>query len=597
VLCFCVICVLALLLGPLEVVASARALKLQSISASIVHTDDLLERLELMGRQRELAVSHIVDVAGLPFSKALRVSTVSAAQSEWNVQLAAGIDSGVSNGDVLLARFWMRCIASMTGEGFVTFVYEMAHPEFDKAAEMRLGAGVEWTECCVPFRASRDFPAGEARVCFRVGYDPQTIEIGGLQIVNYGDSVEVQDLPCARTTYGGRNREAAWRRTALARIERNRKADLAIKVIDMAGRPVPNAKVHVELKRHAFRFGSCVAVDNLLDASADGDKYRDVVEKYFNQAVFENDMKWQALADGISPRVDQALQWLRERNIQVRGHNLFWPGWRWLPEQLRKFEHDAEELGAMAKSHAIEVVSHFKGKLPQWDVVNEPYTNHDLIDALGGPSVMVDWFKFAHQADPDCKLFLNDYGILEGGPDGAHSQHFYNTIKYLIDSGAPIHGIGIQSHFGAALPSPTQVLTTLDKFSEFGLPIELTELSLNIDDRDVQVDYMRDFLICVFSHSNVHGLMHWGFWEQRHWRPQGALFAADWSVRPHGQACIDLVHNQWRTDVELTTKDDGTAEVRGFLGDYQIEVSAGGQATTECIALTPAGQTLTLTVR
>jgi endo-1,4-beta-xylanase len=594
----CAACILVLVFLSLEVVTTTRAQKLPSISGSILLTDDSLERFQLHGRERELAVSQVLDGTNHPFKKVLRVSTLRAAQSEWNVQLVATIDSEVKTGDVLLARFWMRCIESMTGEGFVTFVYEMASPEFDKAAEMRLGAGEEWTECFVPFRASRDFPAGEARVCLRVGHDRQTIEIGGIQIVNYGsNSLDVQDLPRARTSYGGRNPDAAWRRAALARIERNRKADLAVKVIDASGRPVSNAKVRVELKRHAFRFGSCVAVDLLLDSSPDGAKYRDVVKKHFNWAVFENDMKWQALADGIPPELDQALQWLGDQKIEVRGHNLFWPGWRWLPEQLRKLEHDPEALRAIARSHAIDVVSHFKGKLPQWDVVNEPYTNHDLIDVLGGPAVMVDWFKFAHQADPDCKLFLNDYGILEGGPEGTHSQHFYQTIEYLKERGAPIHGIGIQSHFGAALPSPMQVLTTLDKFSELGLPIALTELSLNIDDRDVQADYMRDFLIAAFSHDNVHGLVHWGFWEKRHWRPHGAMFAADWSILPHGQAWIDLVHKEWQTNVELSTSDDGTAQVRGFLGDYEVSASVGQNAIKEHIALTSSGESLTLLVR
>ncbi len=204
-------------------------------------------------------------------------------------------------------------------------------------------------------------------------------------------------------------------------------------------------------------FCSCVATDLLLDPSSSGERYREVIEQNFNWTVFENDMKWQALADGFSPHVDRALEWLRNRAIDVRGHNLFWPSWRWLPEELQKHKHDPSALREIAKQHALDAVGHYKGKLPQWDVVNEPYTNHDLIDLLGGPRVMTDWFHFAQQADPDCKLFLNDYGILEGGPDGTHAQHFYNAIKTLKENGAPIHGIGIQSHFGAALPSPKQV--------------------------------------------------------------------------------------------------------------------------------------------
>jgi GH35 family endo-1,4-beta-xylanase len=564
----------------LQAVATTRAQTLPSITGSIILNGDALDRFKLMGRQEELAQSQVVDVTGKDFKQAIRVSSKAGAQSEWNVQLFAPIDEPAKSGDVLLARFWMRCTESMTGEGFVGFVYEISHPEFDKAVEVRLAASGKWKEYFVPFRAARDFPAGETRVCLRVGYDRQTIEIGGLQIVDYGKSVELAGLPRTRVSYAGRSADAAWRRAAQARIDKNRKGDLRIIVTDSAGKPVENATVHARLARHAFGFGSCVTTDNLLDPSSDGDHYRQIVEKYFNLAVFENDMKWQAVYDGISPRLDQSLQWLLDRHIDVRGHNLVWPSWRWLPAPLKQFESQPDKLREITTKHITDEVSHFKGKLFQWDVVNEPYTNHDLINLLGGQQVMADWFKLAHAADPDTRLFLNDYGILEGGPDGAHSQSFYESIKYLKDNSTSIGGIGIQSHFAAALPSPMQLLQTLDKFSELGLPIELTELSLNLDDRDLQADYMRDFLTVAFSHPNVNGVMLWGFWEKRHWRPQGALFNADWSIRPHGQAWIDLVDKQWRTDVELQTDKGGAAGTRGFLGTYEITVSGGGKTNT-----------------
>src|SRR4051812_5454710 len=105
----------------LEVVASVGAPRLPAIEGKILLTDESLERFQIEGRQRELAVSQIIDGTGQPLGRVLRVSTASAARSEWDVQLVAEMDSGVTRGDVVLARFWMRCIDSLTGEGFVTF--------------------------------------------------------------------------------------------------------------------------------------------------------------------------------------------------------------------------------------------------------------------------------------------------------------------------------------------------------------------------------------------------------------------------------------------------------------------------------------------
>ncbi len=124
----------------------------------------------------------------------------------------------------------------------------------------------------------------------------------------------------------------------------------------------------------------------------------------------------------------------------------------------------------------------------------------------------------------------------------------------------------------------------------------MTELSFNLDDREVQADYLRDFMIAAFSHPNVHGIMLWGFWEKRHWRPQGALFDADWSIRPHGQAWMDLVHTQWRTDVRLSTDSGGIAKIHGFLGNYLITASIDGKTVRSDVKLTSSGGELTLIV-
>src|SRR5256885_15570594 len=106
------------------VTTGARAQTLPSISGSIILNGESLDQFKLMGRQQELASVQVVEATGQHFSQALRVSTKAGAQSEWNAQLFAPIKEPVNDGDVLMARFWMRCTESMTGEGFVGFVYE-----------------------------------------------------------------------------------------------------------------------------------------------------------------------------------------------------------------------------------------------------------------------------------------------------------------------------------------------------------------------------------------------------------------------------------------------------------------------------------------
>jgi hypothetical protein len=137
----------------------------------------------------------------------------------------------------------------------------------------------------------------------------------------------------------------------------------------------------------------------------------------------------------------------------------------------------------------------------------------------------------------------------------------------------------------------------LDQFSQLGLPIESTELSLNIEDRGLQADYMRDYMIAFFSHPNVNGIMLWGFWEGRHWRPQAALFARDWTPRPQWAAWQDLVNKQWKTDTKVTSDEHGIARVRGFCGEYEIEAATNGKPATQKAMLSRDGNEVKIVVK
>ena len=551
-----------------------------------------LEAFSLIGTQQEIGRLRTVDVQGEKFQRALSIQTLPGALGEWNVEVKAPVIGPVKRGDVLLGHFWLRCDDSMTGEGYTTFVFESNEGEFNKAAQFRISAGRNWKEVFVPFVSPRDFAVGEARVAFWMGYDRQTIDIGGIEVLNFESNVKRDDLPETKVTYGGRAADAPWRAEALQRIERIRKGDLAVRVTDAQGTPVANATVHAVLRRHAFGFGTCVDADLLLSKTPDALRYQQTILSLFNRAVFENEMKWQATWSGVPPDVDRALIWLRSHGIAVRGHNLVWPGWRWLPPELKAYEKDPKKLREITARHITNMVAHFRGQLDEWDVVNEPFANHDLIDLLGGRAIMVDWFRLAHQADPNCRLFLNEFGILDGGMRSEHRENVYDNVKFLIHNGAPLGGIGIQSHFGTELPAPADIIRILDRFSGFGLPIESTEVSISLHDKQLQADYLRDYMIAVFSQPNVRDIILWGFWQKRHWRPESGIFADDWSARPAAQVWIDLTQKQWSTDVTAVSNERGETSVRGFYGEYEITVTSGGKTKTVAAEIAPGGSRL-----
>jgi endo-1,4-beta-xylanase len=542
--------------------------------------DRPLETMRFNG-QRDFANFSRLDVASQVFHEAVRVEISKRPAHPYDVQVLFPTSQAIAQGDVLLLRFHARAAAAPpeTGEAMLTAAFQQAGPPWTKSLQTTLSVGKDWQQFELPFRAAQSFDRGKAQLCFQFGYDPQIVEIGGVQLISYGKKMDLARLPRTRLRYEGQAAAAAWRVEAQQRIEKHRKADLVVTVLDADGKPAEGARVQVTMTRHAFGWGSAVTADLLTADTADARKYRETVAGLYNKVVFENDLKWPGWerTERRAMLLD-AIRWLEEANIEIRGHCLVWPSWRHLPRDVARLADTPSALRQRVADHVTDEVSTLRGKLVEWDVINEPYSNHDLMDVLG-KETMVDWFRLARQADADVRLFINDYAILAaGGRDTAHQDHYEQTIRYLLEQKAPLGGIGLQSHFGSDLTPPARLIQILDRFSQFGLPLEVTEHDINVADEQLQAEYTRDFLTAVFSHPSVNGILTWGFWEGRHWRPGAAYFRRDWSLTPAGQVWIDLVHKQWWTRESGATDAAGRCTVRGFLGQYDVKASQGDRS-------------------
>ncbi len=551
---------------PMTVALLLLASQLPAEGTQVIPPDSLTLRGNV-----ECGTMERVPVDGQPFKTAIRVETKVVPGNPWEFEAGADSSAAVKQGDVMLASVYVRAIKGQpeTGEGRTTLDFQV-NGTWTKSIEQSIPITKTWRRIDIPFVAKYDSAAGGASVAFRLGYGIQTVEIGGLSIMDFENRARLKDLPRTAATYAGEEADAPWRVAALKRIEKLRKGPLVIKIVDAAGKPVSGVPVHVRMTQQAFPFGTAVAADRLFDKGPDGDKYRAHIISDFNRATIENNLKWPyweiwGRADGI-----KAVDWLNEKGIPVRAHNVIWPSWRNTPKDLPGLSKDA--LVKRINDHIDEEVGTFKGKVDLWDVVNEPFDNHDILDILGKP-VMADWFKRVHSLDGKPKLVLNDYPPLDGAASSnAHLNSFYNNLSDLLKEGAPIDQIGFQCHIGGDVIPPERILSGLDRFAKLGLPIEITEFDINTSDREMQANYMRDFLIACFSHPSVAGITQWGFWADRHWLPDGALFDKDWTLRPHGKVYLDLIKKTWSTDASGKTVKDGTFKANAFYGDYDLVV-------------------------
>lgn len=265
----------------------------------------------------------------------------------------------------------------------------------------------------------------------------------------------------------------------------------------MADKPTPDPASQTLrdlAARHSLAVGTAVNVDLLDDP-----QYRHIAATEFSSATAENVMKWETLEPVRGQYnwrpAEEFMRFAAENNQQVRGHVLVWhnqlPGW--LTKGVADGSISNTELRTILQNHITTVVNHFKGRIWQWDVVNEAAS--DPWDSQGGKigykgfwyqhlgeDYVADSFRWARAADPKALLFYNDYNIEAFGDRGPldKTEFVYQMVKSLRAQGVPIDGVGSQAHLSTRYGNYTafQVADALERFAGLGVATALTEVDV-----------------------------------------------------------------------------------------------------------------------
>jgi endo-1,4-beta-xylanase len=305
------------------------------------------------------------------------------------------------------------------------------------------------------------------------------------------------------------------------------------------------------LRKLAGRADLLIGTAVNTSALADDTAYRKSTAKEFSSVTAENVMKWEAVEPerGVYDwsEADDLIRFAHDNGQAVRGHTLVWHSQlpTWLTSGVADGSIDSDELRAILKNHITTQVKHFKGKIYQWDVVNEVFEedgtlrNSIWLQKLG-PSYIADAFRWAHEADPKAKLFVNDYNV-EG--INAKSTAYYELAKQLRAEGVPVQGFGIQGHLGIQYGFPGNVAANLKRFDDLGLETAFTEVDvrmiLPVDDTKLarQADDYRRLLDACLATAGCKSFTVWGHTDKYSWIPdvfdgQGAANLLDENYAP-----------------------------------------------------------------
>ena len=275
------------------------------------------------------------------------------------------------------------------------------------------------------------------------------------------------------------------------------------------------------------------------------DSERKEAAKQFSMMVCENEMKMETLQPSQGSfsygSADNLVSLAQQNDMAIRGHCLVWhsqvAGWVSSDGKKNDKEWTREQALEIMKNHITKVMTHFKGKVREWDVVNECLdddqstvrsnpNSYDLRQQSVwqraiGDDYIDSAFVYAHRADPDAILYLNDYGVELQGK--AKSLAFYNLAVSLKEKGIPIHGVGLQCHFSIGEVDGVKLNRTIKRFAEAGLLCIITELDMGIPsttaaNKEEQARIYRMITDIVLNNDNCPSMVIWGTKDNDSWR-------------------------------------------------------------------------------
>jgi endo-1,4-beta-xylanase len=326
--------------------------------------------------------------------------------------------------------------------------------------------------------------------------------------------------------------------------------------------PAPSLGAGAALRDFAqgcgIQFGAAVAVDPLLNDA----RYAETLAREFSLLTPENAMKFGPLRPNRETfafdRANALVAFARQHGMAMRGHTLVWhnqlPGW------VSGGGWDRAQLLEVMREHIATVVGHYRGQVWAWDVVNEAIDDGGALrDTIWsrtiGPEYVAQAFRWAHEADPNARLFYNDYG---GEGLGAKSDAIYALMRDLVGRGVPIHGVGLQMHTSVeAPPDPQAVAANMARLADLGLEVHITEMDVRIQEPvtpeklEAQAQVYADMLQVCLSASNCTAFVLWGFTDCHSWIPNffpgcraGLIFDENYQPKPACSALEDVLSSQ-----------------------------------------------------
>ncbi len=273
--------------------------------------------------------------------------------------------------------------------------------------------------------------------------------------------------------------------------------------------------------KHNIYMGAAVA-DHLFNSTA----ARNTLASHYSSLTAENVMKW----GNIHPQrdtynwaaADRLVDFAEQNGQVVHGHTLVWhtelPSWTG-PSDL--------------ESHIKTIVGRYKGRIKSWDVVNEVLDESGNLRNMWYKDMIADAFRWAHEADPDALLFINDYNI---ETNRTKTDGMFNFVKSLLAQGVPLHGVGFQCHFNTDWTPAGELEGNMKRFAALGLKVAVTEFDCALKSGGTltaQANHYKNMVNASLAlGTSMYAFTTWGFTDGSTWLTGQAPLPFDANYQP-----------------------------------------------------------------
>ncbi|KAL2135131.1 hypothetical protein VTI74DRAFT_9724 [Chaetomium olivicolor] len=251
----------------------------------------------------------------------------------------------------------------------------------------------------------------------------------------------------------------------------------------------------------------------------------------FGQLVPENGQKWDATEPSQGQfsytSGDITANTAKKNGQGMRCHTMVW--YSQLPSWVSSGSWTKDTLTQVIATHMNNVMGHYKGQCYAWDVVNEAVSDDgnwrdNVFLKTFGTDYLPLAFNLAKNADPNVKLYYNDYNLEY---NGAKTDRAVELVKLVQAAGAPIDGVGFQGHLiVGSTPGRSSLATALKRFTALGVEVAYTELDIRHSSLPASssalVTQANDFANVVGSCLDVAGCVGvtvWSFTDKYSWIP------------------------------------------------------------------------------